>query len=122
MKVIVTSWIFPNETSNGCDQRPKSIERISSTIDDLKEFLQEVYACAGENFLFKSSLLHLQVIGTPEEKLFDDEITRYYNGDGFRYLEECLKNNSLGQCVCKRWHNKHEDRPTYYLFQVRNLH
>jgi hypothetical protein len=123
MKCIVCSWLFPNETQNHCDQRPKSIERISTSVEDMKSFIEECAKVEGEKILFKSSLLHIQVMGTPEETFFkDDEITMFYDGDGFKFLESCLKNDSLGQCVAKQWHEGFEDQATYYLFQVRNIH
>jgi hypothetical protein len=62
-------------------------------------------------------------MGTPEETFFkDDEITIFYGGDGFKYLEECLKDDSLGQCVAKIFRDGWEQHATYLLFQVRNLH
>jgi len=123
MKVIVTSWMFPNEWENKCDHRPKSIERISSSVEDLRGFLKDYYP-EKDHFIFKKTLLHLQVMGTSDEKLFSDsdDITNYYGGDGFKYLEECLKDDSLGQCVAKIFHDGWEQHATYLLFQVRNLH
>ena len=123
MKVIVTSWMFPNEWENNCDHRPKSIERISSSVEDLMGFLNDYYP-EKDHFIFKKTLLHLQVMGTPDEELFSDsdDITRFYGGDGFKYLEECLKGDHLGQCVAKIFHEGWEQHATYLLFQVRNLH
>jgi hypothetical protein len=123
MKVIVTSWMFPNEWENKCDHRPKSIERISSSVEDLRGFLKDYYPEKNQ-CIFKKTLLHLQVMGTSDEQLFSDsdDITRFYNGDGFKYLEECLKDDSLGQCVAKIFREGWEQHATYLLFQVRNLH
>ena len=124
MKVIVTSWVFPHESGSDqwWDQRPKSIERISTTADDLKKFLTENCEMCGKNILFKKGFMHMQVIGTPHEVFFKDEITERYDGDGFRYLQDLLDNDTLGNCVAKQWNEGHEDGATYYLFQVRNLH
>lgn len=113
--------MFPHE-SGGNDDRPKSIERISSSVEDLIKFLKDYYP-EKNKLVFKQSLLHLQVMGTPDEQLFsDDNITCYYNGDGFKYLEECLKNDFLGQCVAKIYREGMEQHATYFIFQVRNLH
>jgi hypothetical protein len=115
--------MFPHEWENKCDYRPKSIERISSSVEDLRGFLKDYYPEKNQ-CIFKKTLLHLQVMGTSDEQLFSDsdDITRFYNGDGFKYLEECLKDDSLGQCVAKIFREGWEQHATYLLFQVRNLH
>lgn len=129
MKVIVTSWIFPEENGLNSDERPKSIENIASSIESFKDFVKE-YEMKGSS-ADTIEFAHTTLPFFKEEFLEDDEIKKYYNGDGFAYLEACLKDNSLGRCVARIYNAKYNDKRKasgrkvkyhYLLFQVRNLH
>lgn len=113
MKVIVTSWMFPNEMENGCDERPKSIERLSTSIEDLKSYMEDYNEASKKTLVWADNLWHLN------DDREDDEIKRYYNGDGYAYLKSCLDDDSIGWCVCKL---VYKTRVQYFTFQVRNLH
>lgn len=129
MKVIVTSWIFPNENGLNSDERPKSIENIASTIESLKDFVEnyEMKGFCADVIDFAHSTLPF----FEERFLEDDEIQKFWRGDGFTYLESCLKNNNLGRCIARMYNSKQKEKRQvanrevsyhYLLFQVRNLH
>ena len=128
-KVIVTSWINPEENGYNSDERPKSIERISSSIEDLIEFVKEseMKGFLADRIEFAKTTLPFY----KEQFLEDDEINKYWDGDGFKYLKSCLERNELGRCVARMWNTRRaekckaanrEVKYNYLLFQVRNLH
>lgn len=123
MKAIVTCWIFPNESREGYDSRPKSVERISTSIEDLKSFMNVCSRNFGKYIEWADCLFDLDM---RDEKKFNisDEIQDFYGGNGFLYLENLLKSDSLGTCVARMYFDetsKKEDAH-YFLFQVRNIH
>lgn len=123
MKAIVTSWIYPHEQTNNSDDRPKSIERISTSIEDLKRYMLSASRNFGNHVEWADSLFHLN-LRDENKHLTDDNIEEFYGCNGFLYLEECLKEDSLGQCVARLYSKeeyKKEDA-RYFLFQVRNIH
>ena len=115
MKVIVAYWVKPFEYSQGFDSRPKSIERVCTTVDDLSDYLLSV---------------HNYYDGTPASFQWCDSIaglcdprfkteTKVYDNDGYGYLQRCLDNDVLGICFA---HIVGRQGEYYYGFQVRNLH
>lgn len=123
MKAIITSWIYPHEQINNSDDRPKSIERISTSIEDLKEYMKISANNFGHKCEFADNLFHLNLRDEGQHRI-DDNIEQFYGCNGYLYLEECLRTDSLGQCVCRLYEdeeNKQEDAQ-YFLFQVRNIH
>lgn len=118
MKAIVISWIYPFEAKYGFDDRVKSIERISTTIDDVKAYMEVSKRVFGFHIDWAESVFNL-VNGTK-----DDELARFYKSDGFTYLDSLLKNDSLGNCVCRLYsrYDDNKEHAQYFMFQVRNIH
>ena len=123
MKVIVISWMYPQESNNGSDDRPKSIERICSSIDSVKEYMTICSSCFGKYLEWADSLFSMQY-RDKGEKYHDDKIEEFYGCNGYEYLEACLKDDKLGQCVARMYYNEEDklEDAHYFEFQVRNLH
>ena len=119
MKAIVISWLYPFEAKRGYDNRVKSIERISTTIDDVKAYIEISKAAFGHNIEWSDNLYDL-INGTDN----DNDIVRFYKSDGFLCLESLLKNDSLGSCVCRLYsrYDDNKEHAQYFMFQVRNIH
>lgn len=114
MKVIVAYWVYPYECGDTLDERPKSIERITTSVADLKEWLCKAHALELEHtwFKFATSLYSL----CPDHKYYDPEVDLdAVIEDGFEWLYSKLCNDELGICFCKIGNY-------FYGFQVRNLH
>lgn len=123
MKVIVISWMYPQESNNNCDDRPKSIERICSSIDSVKEYMTVSSACFGKYLEWADSLFSMQC-RDKGEKYHDDQIEEFYGCNGYEYLESCLKHDELGKCVARMYYSEEDklEDAHYFIFQVRNLH
>lgn len=123
MKVIVISWMYPHESITNSDDRPKSIERICSSIDSVKEYMTISSACFGKYLEWADSWFSMKC-SNKGEKYYDDKIEKFYGGNGYEYLEACLKHDELGQCVARMYFNEEDklEYSQYFKFQVRNLH
>jgi hypothetical protein len=102
MKVIVTSW-FDGDN-------PYSIERVSTSVKDVMEYLKKSSSCFGDSIEF----------GKYFNSLKGGE---FINGE--EYLQNRLDSDSLGFCFARMYHsifNEDERNYKYFMFQVRNLH
>lgn len=123
MLVIVSYWVKPYEfEAPQTDSRPKSIERISTSVEDLRNFLRKCHSSEGNPaYILWGKSLHSI---TERATKFDIEArfgenSRYHYKDGFEYLESCLRMKTLGVCFARIVGRNGE---YYYGFQVRNLH
>lgn len=114
MKVIVAYWVKPFEYPEGMgfDQRPKSIERLSTSADELRKFLHKVHAKDGDVFIQWAD----SVSGLCDPRL---KTTHKVGNDGFAYLQRCLDKDEIGVCAA---HIIGRQGEYYYGFQVRNIH
>ena len=103
MKVIVTSWMCPNDNGYNSDERPKSIENISASIESCKKFVESCQLC-DPDIEFASSIRTF-FIGNE-----NDEIKTFYKGDGFKYLEKCLNADNIGRCVARIYNAKRNEK------------
>ena len=114
MKAIVAYWVKPFEYEIGYDSRPKSIERVCTTVESLRQFLQEVHNSSTEK-------AHIQwsesLAGLCDPRLKTD--SKFFGGDGFDYLNRCLAKNEGGVCFA---HIIGKVGEYYYGFQVRNIY
>lgn len=104
MKIIVTSW-FDIHT-----QTPYSIERVSTSAQDVMKYLKEDSSCFGDTIEFAEYFNELL-----ENKLID----------GVEYLQNKIDENTLGMCFARIYSSffeKDEREYKYFMFQVRNLH
>lgn len=103
-KVIVTCWYDINT------QTPYSVERISTSVADVMEFLKENTKCFGDTIEFAEGLS-----GFREGKFID----------GKGYLKNLKNWNCLGTCYARMYSSFFEEDERdykYFMFQVRNLH
>lgn len=122
-KVIVAYWCYPYEDkAPSVDSRPKSIERISTSVEDLRNFLRKVHSSEGcpAHILWGKGLHCITNRATKleiEDRFGKD--SRHHYKDGFEYLEACLRMDVCGVCFA---HIVGRNGEYYYGFQVRNLH
>lgn len=113
-KVIVVYQCFPGEYRDYLDSRPKSIERITMSVADLKSWLisMHIKELKREWFKFSNSIYSLY----PEHPFYDSELdTNNIIQDGFEYLYQKLCNNELTICFCRIGE-------FLYGIQIRNLY
>lgn len=125
MRCIVTSWVYPREHGdNWVDERPKSIERISTSIEDLKSFMQNtaLNGCFGDTIEWASNCSKFFY----DEDVYNADVEMFYNNDGYAYLEEGLKEDGpLNQCFARVYYSRlDEDERDYHYFRfmIRNIH
>jgi len=101
MKVIVTSWYD--------GQNPYSIERISTTVDDVMNYLHTDMKCFGTEIEFGENYINLK------------DRNETFDGEG--YLKRCLEKDRLGVCIGRIYSKRLGPEDShYFMFQVRNLH
>lgn len=103
-KVIVTCWY------NIHTQTPCSVERISTSVDDVMDFLKEGNKCFGNTIEFVE-----EFSGFRESKFID----------GKQYLKDLKNWNCLGTCYARMYSSFFEEDERnykYFMFQIRNVH
>lgn len=121
MKVIIAYWVKPYENkAPAVDSRPKSIERISTTVDDLRNYLCKIHSSKDKPAIYLSGH-SLHCITDRANKYERDQLFNkdsHYK-DCFEYLEMLMRTDQIGICFCRI---KGRMGEYYYGFQVRNLH
>lgn len=111
MKVIVSYWI--DEVGY-----PRSIERVSTSAKDLKEYLQRVHP--------ESRILWFDSPASASKRTAKFAKEHLLNKDGFEYLQHLVDTDQLGYCGANiAYYDPETDFTGHiyrYGFQVRNLH
>lgn len=114
MKVIVAYWVKPFECEVGYDSRPKSIERLCTSVEALRSFLQSAHSSVTQPAVIQWSE---SLAGLCDPRLKTN--SKFFGGDGFDYLNRLLTKNEGGVCFA---HIIGKAGEYYYGFQVRNLY
>ena len=123
-RCIVVSWVYPKDQGDKyVDERPKTIERISTSIEDLKKFMEECeMRCFGDTIEWATTCSKFFY----DNNIYEGDVEKFYNNDGYKYLAEGLKEDGpLNQCFARVYHSIFDEDERdyhYFRFMVRNIH